>query len=730
MASRRPVARALRRVGASFRVRGWAWVLACFAILAGATASAEDVSWRAEGAPEAGEPRVAAELLFDVERAAADESFRVGVRLRMAPEWHAYWRHPGESGLATEIEWSGEGVEFSPLRWPFPQTFRSGDGFIVTYGYEDEVLLFSEARVDAGSGDRVTIGADVDLLVCKVDCIPARMLLTRSLEIGANALPSEDRGAFDAAARRVPGDGGPSLVAVGGIEDRRFTGTLRLPEGWEVAGEESVVPDASPGFETLRTTVRDGRVELEGTLSLQSDGPARVRGVAELRTPSGDAAFFEVDAPLELEEEPAAPVAAGSGIPALPLPLVFLFAFAGGALLNLMPCVFPVLAVKAYGFARIVEEGRGGVGAHGFAYALGVVGSLLLLALVVVGLRAAGLHVGWGFQFQHPLFVVAIGAVVVAFALNLFDVFQVGVSAEKVAQRVDGSEGLVRSAGEGVLAVLLATPCSAPLLGSAIGFAFAAPAWLTLSVFAVLGLGLAAPFCLLVALPGLATRLPKPGAWMLRFKQILGFSLLATAAWLATVMGGLGGIEAVGRTLFFWLLVAFGCWLIGIAQGSVGKGRAAAWVLALALPGLGAVGLLGGLGSAPEARETDPAIAWSEAAVKQALAEGRPVFVDFTADWCLTCKFNERTVLASPRVRAHFEEQDVAFLVGDWTRRDEEIRLTLASFGKAGVPLYLVYSPQRPDDVEVLPELLTEQMVIDAVDRAMAPSPTAEELNR
>lgn len=430
-----------------------------------------------------------------------------------------------------------------------------------------------------------------------------------------------------------------------------------------------------------------------------------MRGVARLRGPGGDLRFVEVDAPLRA---PAPPAAAASEAP--PLALVLLFAFAGGALLNLMPCVFPVLAVKVYGFSRLAAESRRGLASNAAAYALGVLGSLLLLAGAVVAARAAGASVGWGFQFQQPLFVAAVAAVVVAFALNLFGVFHVGLGTQGLVGRVDASRGLLRSVGEGVLAVVLATPCSAPLLGTAVGFAFAAPAWLTVLVFACLGLGLAAPFCLLVLVPGLAARLPRPGAWMERFKQVLGFALLATAAWLVWVMGGLGGVDAMARLLAFLVAVAFGCWLLGLAQAAARR----RWMgFSAALLVVGASGGLLPTGAATEAVASTRA--WSEEAVAAALAEGRPVFVDFTADWCLTCKFNERSVLASPRVRAAFEAAGVELLIADWTRREERIRKKLAEHGKAGVPLYLLYAPDRPSRPRVLPELLTEGLVLDAL---------------
>jgi thiol:disulfide interchange protein DsbD len=386
-----------------------------------------------------------------------------------------------------------------------------------------------------------------------------------------------------------------------------------------------------------------------------------------------------------------------------------------------MPCVFPVLALKAYGFTRTVHSERGRVGAHALAYAGGIVGSMLALALVVLALRAGGSTVGWGFQFQEPLFVAAVSAVLVAFALNLFGVFTVGTDGTALVEKVDASHGVSRSAGEGVLAVVLATPCSAPLLGTAVGFALAAGPAMVLATFFMLGLGLAMPFCLLVLVPGLSKFLPKPGAWMERGKQLLGFALLGTTVWLVWVMGGLTGVDGMARLLSFLALVGLGAWMYGLAQG-VSGGRKAAGVA-----GVVAVLVLGGVLTL-RFEETGPALRkgsvvadaqpWDEAAVTAALAAGQPVFIDFTADWCLTCKFNERTVLAREEVRAALAEHKVAFFVADWTRRDARISAKLAEFGRAGVPMYLVVSPAAPDKPEVLPELLTTDSVVEAVRRA------------
>jgi thiol:disulfide interchange protein DsbD len=709
----------------------------------------------ARGAPDKGNDRVEAALLTDVAQVKPGDSFRVGVRFRMDPGWHIYWKNPGDSGLASEVTWDTPGTTVGELQWPAPSTFRTPDGFITTYGYADEVLLFAEARASEKAAGALQLSAAADVLVCEVHCLPAQLMLTRSLPVGPETQPdSAHAPAFDAARARVPVPPESSGHAVTLALDAKpltagqpFTGTLTVtgPQGQPVPAVEKdfFVPERIPGLARLSLSSvagRPGTFKLEGEAA--PDVPAqepRFAGVLRLGPAAGSVPALTLSLSLApvVAAAPGAPGAA-PGVQAAPVPappaatavapesslslgLVLLFALLGGALLNLMPCVFPVLALKAYGFTRTVHAERGKVGLHALAYAGGIVGSLGVLALVVLALRAGGSRVGWGFQFQEPLFVAAVASVLVAFALNLFGLYTVGPDGTALVEKVDASHGFARSAGEGVLAVVLATPCSAPLLGTAVGFALAAGPATVLATFFVLGLGLALPFCLLVLVPGLTRFLPRPGAWMEHGKQLLGFALLGTTVWLVWVMGGLTGVDGMARLLAFLAVVGLGAWLYGQVQGASG-GRKVAGVTAVV-----AVLALGGVLSL-RFEETGPAVRkgsvvaeaqpWDEAAVAEALAAGQPVFIDFTADWCLTCKFNERTVLAREEVRAAFAQHKVAFFVADWTRRDERISAKLAGFGRAGVPMYLVVSPAAPDKPEVLPELLTADSVIDAVRRA------------
>ncbi|RUO89772.1 thiol:disulfide interchange protein [Corallococcus sp. AB018] len=714
-------------------------------------------------APDEGDPRLEGALLLDATQVKAGGDFRVGVRLKLDPEWHVYWKNPGDSGLATEVSWDVPGVTVGDLRWPFPSTFRTPDGFITTHGYHDEVLLFAPAHVSKDATGTLNVSAAVDALACKVHCIPAQLVLTRTLPVGPETVTDpEFAPQFDAAQAQVPSlvgaQGAPRVaLALDGTSltaGKPFTGklTVTAADGKPYAGDvegDFFVPGRILGVDSVALTkTAPGTFALKGQASsVVPKGEPRLTGALRLGTKATGFTAVDVDtalapvvadgtvagvAPLKVPSvkdavgkvKPSAAAPVASGESPLGLGVALLFAFLGGALLNLMPCVFPVLALKVYGFTRMVQEEKGKVAPHAAAYAGGILATMLLLAGAVLAVRAGGASVGWGFQFQEPLFVAAVSAVLVAFALNLFGVYTLGADGTALAGKVDQSHGLMRSAGEGVLAVVLATPCSAPLLGTAVGFAFAAGPATVVAVFVALGLGLALPFCVLVLVPGLMKRLPRPGMWMERGKQFLGFALLGTTVWLVWVMGGLAGVDGMARLLAFLIAVGLVTWLYGQSQGLEGGRRGVTVALAvLVLVGSGAVALR--FEEAQASLETRGAVAshggaqpWDEAAVTAALAAGQPVFVDFTADWCLTCKFNERTVLSRDDVRQAFLKHNVAFFVADWTRRDARITTKLADHGRAGVPMYLVLSPGAPDKPEVLNELLTADSVITAVQRA------------
>ena len=407
-----------------------------------------------------------------------------------------------------------------------------------------------------------------------------------------------------------------------------------------------------------------------------------------------------------------------------------LLALAGGLVLNLMPCVLPVLAIKVFGLAELAHRGRGEVARHGIAYTAGVLASMLALALVVAGLRAAGTSVGWGFQFQEPLFVAAIAAVLVVFALSLFGVFEFRLDVTRLAEASSHATGARRSFFEGLLAVVLATPCSAPFLGTAIGFAFASPTPTIVAIFLAVGVGLALPFALICAVPGWARLVPRSGPWMDQLRTALGFAVLGSAVWLLWILGRAAGADAQTAVLAYLCALAAGLVVFGglqKAERSRGARIALAAVAVLALAGLRVLPLAESESTAARGSDGAPdelGKRFSAADVAAARARGAPVFVYFTAEWCLTCKVNEHAVLDDARVREQLAAGGFETFKGDWTRRDDEIRKELARFGRAGVPLYLVYGAGAADKPIVLPELLTVELFLNALHQA---APTTKE---
>ena len=660
-----------------------ALTLAAFAPAVSTAAAQSSV----ETALEEGEPRIRVSLVADRD----GDALRVGVHFQPDPHWHVYWKNPGESGVSTEVVL--EGARFGEIQWPIPQRYEA-PGPIYTYGY-DEVVLFAETPAPEAPID---VRADVDFLVCEIDCIPARVELAATIE------PDASHDALRRFAQQVPVPGEVELVGT-----------------WPDAGETTLAEIACAGcaldhervfFERASVGVRTLPGESEGSVRVElaarsAEAPSPLRGVLEARV-GDELRHIAFEAALTPPEQPLVSLATSTAPPSISIGVALLFALLGGLLLNLMPCVLPVLTVKVLGMLRLAGAPRA-ARKHGWAYALGVVGSMVALAAVVLVFRAAGTELGWGFHLQEPRFVAAMVILLVVLALGFFGVVHFRVSTVRLGEQVDASAGLRRSVGEGVLAVILATPCTAPFLGSAVGFALTQPAWVIVATFAAVGIGLAAPFVLLVHAPALLKRMPKPGAWMEALERLLGFALLGTAVWLTWVYGQTMGVDGVAILLGATLAIAIGVWAFGRWPGW----RAAGFAMVMVGAGAAALSMLAPVGSVATHAEWR---AWDPDAVRAEVANGRRAMVVFTADWCVTCKVNERFVLRSDEVREQL--RDVAVFVADWTARDDRIREELSRHARAGVPLTLLYRPRAPDSPEILPELLTTEIVLDALRRA------------
>lgn len=708
-------------MGSMRRIRAIVFLASlCGALLPAAPGWSEPAPASADSAYDGDEPRIHATLLVDLDPTRTRGS--VGVLFDIDPGWHLYWRNPGDSGLAPELafEFSRSGVAVGELEWPAPHEFRE-DVDLLTWGYSRQVLLAAPIELREGSaGGRVRVEADV--LVCAGQCLPATFVLERDFEPAPERQRAATQALFEHYALRVPASAGerglhaelasPLDDGAGALRIRCLPGAECAIEG--LAAERMSFFPYAPHVYGLRTAgiqrESDGalRVALDASPPERLEpGDRTLRGVLVLEGRDDRRAF---DVALAL---PAPGSARSDAAPAFEwnfLLRALAFGFLGGLLLNLMPCVLPVLAIKVFAIAELADRGRGAGLAHAGAYAAGILSSLLALALVVVGLRWSGSAVGWGFHLQEPVFVAAVVAVLVVFALNLLGVFELAVDTGRLGGIGSEASGTRRSFFDGLLAVVLATPCSAPFLGTAVGFAFASPAPVILAIFTAIGLGLAAPFVAIALVPRSSRFIPRSGPWMVELRRALGFALLLSAVWLTWVFGRTSGVDAMAGLLVLLLALAFGTWMFGWVQRT---GRRApvslllSGALVIFLAGVNAIDLH----PLPPTRtaEVGTTRAYSPEALAASLAEGRPAFVYFTADWCLTCKVNERRVLSDPRARAALASNGFDVFRADWTRRDETIRAELAKLGKAGVPVYALYPP----DGDATPRLLSEILQLD-----------------
>lgn len=677
-----------------------------------------------------------ARLLLAIETARPGNRVIAGVHLHMDPRWHTYWRNPGASGMATKIEWQlPPGVVAGEIQWPVPEKLPDAD--LTTYIYKDDVVLLVPLTLapDLRPGS-LTLKAKVSWLECEVQCVPGDATVQATLNVGAERKPSRDAGLIEAWQGKLP-QKADNLSARAWWE-RAATNDLRpLILEWtspKAASEADFFPDASEQFEvqgpTERIPTAAGKISLRKQVKrLSGEWPKSLSGLL-IQHSGGERLAYEVG--LAIGPSPANPVAAEPAIAPPPMWQMLLYAFLGGLILNVMPCVLPVIALKILGFVGQAKDEPGRVRMLGLIYGCGVLVSFLVLAALVVGVKAAGHRAGWGMQFGNPQFLVVLTVLVTLVALNLFGVFEFspGGAVMGAAGTLAAKHGAAGAFFNGVLATVLATPCTAPFLGAALGFAFAQSAAIIVAMFLVVGAGLAAPYVILSWQPAWLRFLPKPGPWMERFKVAMGFPMLATAVWLFSLIPLHYGKRSWWLGIFL-VMVAMAAWVYGqfVQRGRTRRvlGLAASLVL-LAGGYLYAVeGQLRWRSPAQETettgliRESPGGITWqpwSRAAVAKARAEGRPVFVDFTADWCLTCQANKRIAIEIPSVRAKLKEINAVPLLGDYTRLPDSITEELNRYGRAGVPLVLVYPKNQNEPPIVLPEALTPGIVLNALQRA------------
>lgn len=732
----------------TFRPLGaWFAALGLYVLVAAALpAMAQDLSPDTNPAPDIVQTkRVEARLVSEIQALPADGG-RVTIALRKAilKGWHTYWRNAGDSGEPTRIEWSlPEGFKAGEVQWPLPERIPIGP--LMNYGYSGDLWLLSELTVPKGleAGSSVTLKANVTWLVCKETCIPEQGSFQLKLAVADGSPKRSDiwAAAFEDARKRLPETG--TLPARFEIENDALILNVRAPEGLEIgqatffpfvpgviknAAAQDRLPAVSGvtlrlagGSKVVNADLRAKLDAVEGLLVVTAQG--RERGIPISAVP-GQITRVEGLKPPEI----IAPSGSVGTAPGDPVTLLTALGFAllGGLILNLMPCVFPVLSMKALALVKHRGLTRAAAIQDGLSYTGGVMITFMGLAGAVLALRAAGEGVGWGFQLQSPIVVAALIYILFAVGLNLSGVFTLGGGLMGLAGGGNGEErsGPMQAFMTGVLAVIVAAPCTVPFMGAAVGFALTQSPVVTLAVFAALGLGLALPWLIVSAMPELLSTLPAPGPWMERLKEFLAFPMYLSAAWLLWVLAQQTDANGLFRVLIGLVLVAFVAYAWGRMQASTGR-SIAMFLLVIVSIGLSIAmiaapfperGTTTASASAPKlGPDSEP---FSPDRLADLRREGKAVFVNFTAAWCITCLFNEQVAMQSQATADAFKETGTAYLKGDWTNRDPVIANILRTHGRDGVPLYLYYPPGQGDGPHkplVLPEVLTQDLVISTI---------------
>jgi thiol:disulfide interchange protein DsbD len=673
---------------------------------------------------------VKARLVSETNAIVPGQSVWVALELNIRDGWHTYWRNPGDSGQATSLAWSlPPGFTAGEIVWTTPHRFELPP--LVNYGYAKHAVHLVEvtAPKDLKLGRTVLLQAKASWLVCSDVCVPEDASLQLNLPVSATAAADPADAAIFAAARSDLPTPEPASSSAR-LQNGQLVITLGKTWGPALSQIESLAfypydeGSIEYGAPQALTRSRD-TVELAVKAGYQPPHGGTVRGVLLATETSGG---NSVAVPMEIAAtfNGGAGPAAGASTPAAAapsLPSLILLAILGGLILNLMPCVFPVLSIKAMGLVEQAKKHPAAVRAKGLVFAAGVVSSMLGLAVILLALRAGGEQIGWGFQLQSPLFVTLMVYLLLAVGLNLSGVFEVGGGLAGVGDGLTRGDGYRASFFTGVLTTLVATPCTAPFMAAAVGAALTQSPLVALVIFASLGVGLSLPYLLLSFAPWMRRALPKPGAWMDTLKQAFAFPIYASAAWLLWVLAQQTSSLGLGAALAGAILIALAAWAYQKSKFSGLGGRVAAIITAIAavllailLPlrvaGVAAASTGSAAASAPAANAWQP---YDAARVAEIYAAGRPLLVNFTASWCLTCLVNERNAFADSAVQEVFRKKGVTLMKGDWTNRDPAITQALSSFGRAGVPLYVVYNA-KPGSSEplVLPQLLTANIVHDA----------------
>lgn len=672
------------------------------------------------------------ELVAEREIVQPGETFYAAFDLVIAEGWHVYWRNPGDAGLPPKANWTaGAAAVDGEFVWPIPKELVVVEGQIMDYGYDERLVLPFAVNVPVEAAGEFELSGKLDYLICEEICIPETAAYSLRL-------PVAERGEVNVPGGRLIADWIERAPA-------RLEGEACLTD----EGDTWLLSMAAPALAQAGSAIRffpyDNEIshsaaqvarfgEQGASLDLvpgyAESFPDELAGIVVLEDSAGRRTGHELRAiPC------AVPLAATSGLASLAEPAAFsaarfaligLMALAGGLVLNLMPCVLPVLSLKAFGMVETAARGDAArLRAHGWFYTGGVLVSFLAIGATFVALRSAGEFLSLGFQLQYPAVVALLALLMFVIGLWLFGTVTLGSSVQGVGNSLATQGGSAGAFFTGVLAAVVGAPCIGPFLGIALGAVISQPAAVVLIVFALVGFGLALPFLALSHMPGLSGRLPKPGLWMERLKQVFAFPMFLTAIWLLSVLGSQVGMGPVVWTLVGAVIIGFAAWAFGNRERRVfavagllvaGAGVfLPVWASLSALPRTETASATGGLASA--------AVAWAPETVAEAIRKGQGVFVDFTATWCATCQVNKLTTLRSGRVRDAFARADIVFMVADFTNRDERIARELEMRGRAGVPMYLLYDPGEPNP-KILPQLLSENLVLEEIERILSEAET------
>lgn len=703
------------------------------AVLASNNALAQDI-----------ESRIEPTLYASVDTAVPGQSFDVALELIIDDEWHTYWKNPGDSGIPITVTWTRpENVEIGDLNWPTPSVNRTDS--IVDFGYAERAILTTRVTLPENfAASEFVLTADLNMLVCKEICIPENDTVQLLLPVG-DAVESANENIFADAKSMMPAF---DVIKATYAEDNGFfvlnlvpvprnlenaTNINVFPEEWGII-LNGVVPKVSINQSAATLSIPRGSREISeisefsGVISYENSGErtsysfrASHNNQLELPAQKPLTTFAgqdgqNVPAPQSPSNGNITETESSSNIGYIE---ALLFAFIGGLILNLMPCVFPILSMKALSFAKLSSKERKDAAMHGILYTAGVVSSMLVFAGIISVLQAGGSQIGWGFQLQNPLIVALLFWLFFIIGLNLLGLFDVTSSFSNIGHRFTSKNGYRNDFLTGVLVVIVATPCTAPFMAAAVGYALVHSPIVTFTIFTGLGLGLALPFLLLSVSPSLQKFMPKPGSWMIVFKQIIAFPMFLACIWLAWVIALQTGADGIAATLFVATLIAFFIWFSKITSGLL-------FFIITLLSLFGFYKAIDVIHKADmaieervESRKHSDAVPYTPEALEAALAGSNPVFVNMTAAWCITCKVNERTTIKSDSVQEYFNQNNVDYIVGDWTRFDENITSYLAQFKRSGVPIYVFYpSPDENNNRAepiILPQILTPDLVIETM---------------